>query len=83
MVYLFFWNNYFKRLSNCVNLHFIAQLQAYSWYCLSFRHASPLGQFFRVASKELQLIHGYSSYVSVGSWNAKKDNYIIIQVEKN
>ena len=61
-------NDYLRIL----NLHFIAQLQAYSWYCLSFRHASPLGQFFRVASNELQLIHGYSSYVSVGSWNAKK-----------
>ena len=58
-------------LNDCLilDLHFIAQLQAYSWYCLSFRHASPLGQFFRVASNELQLIHGYSSYVSVGSWN--------------
>ena len=50
-----------------VNLHFIAQLHAYELYCFSFRHASPLGQFFRVASNELQFVQGYSSYCCI-SW---------------
>jgi hypothetical protein len=38
----------------------MAQFQAYS-KLVSFKQASPLGQFFLVASKELQLVQGYAS----------------------
>ena len=39
----------------------MAQFQAYVLNCLSLRQASPLGQFFFVASKELHAVQGYSS----------------------
>ncbi len=38
----------------------MAQFHAYS-KLMSFRHASPNGQFFFVASNELQLVQGYAS----------------------
>ena len=54
------WNK-ITLISNKI-LHLMAQFQAYS-KLMSLRQASPKGQFFFVASNELQLVQGYASWV--------------------